>query len=162
MLSEHSLTITAMTASLQKTTEKTVEQTAAKHAKSQGGLLPCLHEIQTELGYIPVTTWKVSPPHFRSLRQRFMASSVSITTLERHHLLRRVSKFAVPKPVRRRDHANWRLASQVFWVLSLMKRTQRITTASSEYTVWVIVPAAPRFASMTMCMGGLISQAYRS
>ena len=33
--------------------DKTVEKTAAKHATSQGGLLPCLHEIQAELGYIP-------------------------------------------------------------------------------------------------------------
>ena len=53
MLSEHSIPITAMTASFEKTTEKTVEQTAAKHASLQGGLLPCLHEIQAELGYIP-------------------------------------------------------------------------------------------------------------
>ena len=49
MLSNHSLRVKAMKASL----EKTVEQTAAKHAASQGGLLPCLHEIQAELGYIP-------------------------------------------------------------------------------------------------------------
>jgi len=48
-LSERSLSVTAMKASL----EKIVEQTAAKHATSQGGLLPCLHEIQAELGYIP-------------------------------------------------------------------------------------------------------------
>lgn len=53
MLSEHSIPITAMTASFEKTTEKTVEKTAAKHASLQGGLLPCLHEIQAELGYIP-------------------------------------------------------------------------------------------------------------
>ena len=30
-----------------------VQQTAAKHASTQGGLLPCLHEIQAELGFIP-------------------------------------------------------------------------------------------------------------
>lgn len=48
-MSERSLSVTAMKASL----EKIVEQTAAKHATSQGGLLPCLHEIQAELGYIP-------------------------------------------------------------------------------------------------------------
>ena len=53
MLSEHSIPIAAMTASFEKTTEKTVEKTAAKHASLQGGLLPCLHEIQAELGYIP-------------------------------------------------------------------------------------------------------------
>jgi len=53
VLSEHSIPITAMTASFEKTTEKTVEKTAAKHASLQGGLLPCLHEIQAELGYIP-------------------------------------------------------------------------------------------------------------
>lgn len=51
--SRHSLPITAMKASFEKTTEQAVEQTAAKHATSQGGLLPCLHEIQAELGYIP-------------------------------------------------------------------------------------------------------------
>ena len=44
-----------MTASFETTAEKTVAQTAAKHATSQGGLLPCLHEIQVELGYIPNT-----------------------------------------------------------------------------------------------------------
>ena len=53
MLSEHSVSIIAMTASFKKTTEKTVEQTSTKHASLQGGLLPCLHEIQAELGYIP-------------------------------------------------------------------------------------------------------------
>jgi len=53
VLSEQSLPVKAMTASFEKTTEKTVEQTAAKHAASQGGLLPCLHKIQAELGYIP-------------------------------------------------------------------------------------------------------------
>lgn len=53
MLSKHSVPIIAMTASFEKTTEKTVEQTAAKYASLQGGLLPCLHEIQAELGYIP-------------------------------------------------------------------------------------------------------------
>jgi formate dehydrogenase subunit gamma len=30
-----------------------VQETAAKHASTQGGLLPCLHEIQAELGFIP-------------------------------------------------------------------------------------------------------------
>ena len=53
VLSQYSLPVKAMTASFEKTTEKTVEQTAAKHATAQGGLLPCLHEIQAELGYIP-------------------------------------------------------------------------------------------------------------
>jgi formate dehydrogenase subunit gamma len=53
VLSEHSIPITAMTASFEQTTEKTVGQTVAKHASLQGGLLPCLHEIQAELGYIP-------------------------------------------------------------------------------------------------------------
>ena len=71
MLSEHSLTITAMTASLQKTTEKTVEQTAAKHAKSQGGLLPCLHEIQRELGYIP-------SDHLESIATAFSLSTAEV------------------------------------------------------------------------------------
>ena len=49
MLSVNSLPIIAMQASF----EKTVKETAARHAASQGGLLPCLHEIQAELGYIP-------------------------------------------------------------------------------------------------------------
>ena len=42
-----------MTVSFEKRVEQTVEKTAVKHAASQGGLLPCLHEIQAELGYIP-------------------------------------------------------------------------------------------------------------
>ena len=53
VLSERLSPVKAMTASFEKTTEKMVAQTAAKHAASQGGLLPCLHEIQAVLGYIP-------------------------------------------------------------------------------------------------------------
>ena len=37
---------------MQASLEKTVKETAAKHATSHAGLLPCLHEIQAELGYI--------------------------------------------------------------------------------------------------------------
>ena len=159
VLSEHSLPVKAMTASFEKTSEKTVEQSAAKHAASQGGLLPCLHEIQAELGYIP-------NQHLESIATAFSLSTAEvhgvvsfITTLERHPLLGRVFRFAVPKPVRHQDHANWRLALPMFWVLSLMQRTQPITTASSECIVWVIVPAVPRFALMTTCMDALTSQA---
>lgn len=71
VLSEHSLPVKAMTASFEKTTEKTVEQTAAKHAASQGGLLPCLHEIQAELGYIP-------NEHFENIATAFSLSTAEV------------------------------------------------------------------------------------
>ena len=45
VLSENSLPVKAMKAF--------VEKAATDHAASQGGLLPCLHEIQAKLGYIP-------------------------------------------------------------------------------------------------------------
>ena len=133
-----------MTASFEKTTEKTVAQSAAKHAASQGGLLPCLHEIQAELGCIPNERGKyrhrVALDGGSSWRRRFYHDFRTSPSAPL------VSRFAVPKPVRHPGRANWRLALPMFWVLSLMQRIQRITTASSECTVWVIVPAVPRFA----------------
>ena len=87
-----------------------------------------------------------------------MASLVFITTLERHPLALQSIQICCAEACQASDHANWRLALPMFWVLSLMKRTQRITTASSECIVWVIVPAATRFALMTTCMDALTSQ----
>ena len=71
VLSEHSLPFKAMTASFEKTTDKTVAQSAAKHAASQGGLLPCLHEIQAELGYIP-------NEHLESIATAFSLSTAEV------------------------------------------------------------------------------------
>ena len=130
-----------MTASFEKTTEKTVAQSAAKHAASQGGLLPCLHEIQAELGYIP-------NEHLESI-----ATAFSLSTAEVHGVVSFYHDFrtspSAPQSIQiccaeacqASGSRELRLALPMFWVLSLMKRTQRITTASSECTVWVIVPA---------------------
>ena len=60
-----------MKASFDKTAEQTVEQTAAKHATSQGGLLPCLHEIQAKLGYVP-------NDHLESVATAFSLSTAEV------------------------------------------------------------------------------------
>ena len=148
-----------MTASLQKTTEKTVAQTAAKHAASQGGLLPCLHEIQAELGYIP-------NEHLENI-----ATAFSLSTAEVHGVVSFYHDFRTSPSIEYSDllcrglsgigAVRWRLALPMFWVLSLTKRTQRIAIASSECTVWAIVPAVPRFA-LTTYMDVSISPAYLS
>ena len=71
VLSQYSLPVKAMTASFEKTTKKRVAQSAAKHAASQGGLLPCLHEIQAELGYIP-------NEHLESIATAFSLSTAEV------------------------------------------------------------------------------------
>ena len=78
-----------------------VHDIATKHAAEAGGLLPCLHEVQDRLGFIPADSHAQLAEVFRSQRLKSMASSVFTTTFVISQLLAALCKSAVPRPARR-------------------------------------------------------------